>query len=352
MVRKMAVPPMELTDSVEKNTQKCAVLEEKGDIKIKRAKIPVPKEGEVRVKIKWVGICGSDVEVFRGAREPEFISYPTRLGHEVAGVIDQVGDNVLGVKEGDHVVLRYVWGAFAEYICCTPFSIKVLPKSFPLIEGSLIEVLPGIIHAAELGDISPNKNVLIMGQGVSGLVLTQVVRLFSPKNLIVTDLFDEKLELAKKYGATHTYKMPNEKTSTMSILKEDFPDGFDVVIPALLSGDGMVDAIDATAQNGRIIMYGCIGICHKPIDFFKIHKKRLDIYSTEPKRDIDNRRYFEESLQLVLDGLVNTKEMITEIFPLEQVADAFSSRNNHRHDSLHVMIDCESKDNEPKKNTK
>ncbi|KKI90891.1 molecular chaperone GroES [Bacillus sp. SA1-12] len=341
MVRKMMVPPLELVESNQSGTQMCAVVDQVGEISLKRAYIPEPAEGEVRVKVKWVGICGSDVEVFRGAREPEFISFPTRLGHEVAGVIDKVGENVLGVKEGDHVALRYVWGAFAEYVCCSPFSIKVLPKDFPLIEGSLIEVLPGVIHAAELGEITPNKNVLIMGQGVSGLVMTQIISLFSPRNLAVTDLFDEKLKLAEKYGATHTYKLPSSDSKTMDIVNNDFREGFDVVIPCLLEGDGMVDAIDAAAQNGRIVMYGCIGTCHKPIDFFKIHKKRLDLYSTEPKRDIDNRRYFEEGLRLVLDGLVNTKEMITHVIPLSEVDRAFEIRNQHKGDTIHVMIDCE-----------
>ena len=100
MVRKMSVPPMQLVDYDGEGTQLCAVVEEIGSITLKRALIPEPAEGEIRVKVKWVGICGSDVEVFRGAREPEFVSYPTRLGHEVAGVIDKVGPNVIGLKVG------------------------------------------------------------------------------------------------------------------------------------------------------------------------------------------------------------------------------------------------------------
>lgn len=344
MVTKMTVPPMELVDYDGPGTQICAVMSDIGKIEVKRAKIPEPADNEVRIKVKWVGICGSDVEVYRGAREPEFITYPTRLGHEVSGVVDKIGKNVIGIKEGDHVALRYVWGAFAEYVCCSPFSVKVLPKDFPLIEGSLIEVLPALVSAAENAEISPNKNVLIMGQGVSGLALTQVIRLYSPRNLVVTDLFDEKLALSKKYGATHTYKMPSPDARTMDIVGKDFPDGFDVVIPCLLEGSGMVDAIDAAAQNGRIVMYGCIGTCHKPVDFFKVHKKRLDILSTEPKRDIDNRRYFQEGLQLVLDGLVNTKETITHIYPLQRVDEAFKTRNEHKGNTIHVMIDCEVKD--------
>lgn len=343
MVRKMMVPEMNLVDRTGEDTQLCAVLDRAGKITLHRALIPEPWDNEVRIKVVWVGICGSDVEVFRGAREPEFITYPTRLGHEVAGIIDKIGSNVMGLKAGDQVSLRYVWGAFAEYVCCSPFSVKVLPPDFPLIEGSLIEVLPGIIHAAEVSEISPSKNVLIMGQGVSGLVMTQVISLYSPRNLVVTDLYEEKLELARKYGATHTYRLSGEACRTMDVLAKDFPDGFDVVIPCMLEGDGMADAIDAAAQNGRIVMYGCIGTCHKPLDFFKVHKKRLDIFSTEPKRDIDNRRFFDQSLTLVLDGLVNTKEMITHIIPLHDIDQAFLLRNEHSGNVIHVMVNCQGK---------
>jgi L-iditol 2-dehydrogenase len=82
--------------------------------------------------------------------------------------------------------------------------LKVVPKGFPMLDTSLIEILPGVIHAAELGMISQKTNVLIMGQGVSGLVLTQVVKLFSPRALAVTDLSGNKLALGRKYGATQT----------------------------------------------------------------------------------------------------------------------------------------------------
>jgi len=288
-----------------------------------------------------VGICGSDLEAYRGTRQPEFMTTPTRLGHEVAGVIDQVGRHVNGLKAGDQVTCRYVWGAFAEYIVCTPFNVKVLPPAFPLLETSLIEILPGVIHAAELGQVDQNKNVLITGQGVSGLVLTQVLSLYSPKSLVVTDLRERNLELARTYGATHTYRIEDEGTSTRSVVGGDFPDGFEVVIPCLLEGDGMVDALDCLATCGKIVMYGCIGTCHQPFDFFKLHRKRGEILSTEPKRDLDMRRYFQQGVDWVLDGLLNTSEMITHTFPLEAIQEAFELRNDQGNDAIHVLVDCE-----------
>jgi threonine dehydrogenase-like Zn-dependent dehydrogenase len=341
MATQMTMARLNLVEKNSPNSQMVAVLNKPYDIKMAYAEIPEPGDGEVRVKIKWVGVCGSDVEAYRGTRNPEFISTPARLGHEVAGVIDKIGANVIGLKVGDIVTCRYVWGAFAQYIVCKPFNVKVLPEGFPLLETSLIEILPGVIHTAELAKIDASKKVLVMGQGVSGLVLTQVLKLYSPKALVVTDLNDRNLQLAKKYGATHTYKIPNENTSTMEILKEDFPDGFDIVIPCLLEGDGMVDAVDCAALCGKIVMYGCIGVCNKPIDFFRVHRKRLEIYSTEPRRDIDMRRFFQEGIQMVLDGLVNTEEMITHKVPLSNVEEAFRLRDDKNSSAIHVLVDCE-----------
>ncbi len=341
MPTKMELAKLEFVPKGTPNSQKVAVLEEPGKLAIYYSNIPEPDPYQVRVKIKWVGVCGSDLEAFRGTRQAEFLSIPTRLGHEVAGILDKVGDKIVGLKVGQKIACRYVWGAFAEYIVCNPFNVKVVPDDFPLIETSLLEVLPGVLHTAELCKSDSTKNVLIMGQGVSGLALTQVMKLHSPKNLVVTDLHDKNLALAKKYGASHCYKIPTPDTPTMDIVGADFPDGFDIVIPCLLEGDGMVDAIDCAAMCGKIVMYGCIGMCNKPIDFFKVHRKRLEIFSTEPRRDIDNRRFFQEGIQMVLDGLVNTSEMITDKLPLDEIQKAFDLRNDIFNDSIHILVDCE-----------
>ena len=340
MATMMQMAKLNLVPPGTKNSQQVAILDRPYHMSLAYAEIPEPGDGEVRVKIRYVGVCGSDLEAYRGTRSPAFLSTPARLGHEVAGIIDKVGPNVNGLKMGDVVTCRYVWGAFSKYIVCKPFNVKVLPADFPLKETSLIEILPGVLHAAKLGKIDQTKNVLIMGQGVSGLVLTQVIRQFNPKNLAVTDLYDKNLELAAKYGATNTYKLPAPDVPTMEVVGRDFPQGFDVVVPCLLEGDGMVDAIDCASLCGRIIMYGCIGICHKPIDFFLVHRKRLEIYSTEPRKDIDMRRFFQESIQMVLDGLVNTSEMITHIVPLSEIQKAFDLRNETGNGAIHVLVDC------------
>lgn len=181
-----------------------------------------------------------------------------------------------------------------------------------------------------------------MGQGVSGLVMTQVARLSSPRVLAVTDLKPRNLLLGRAYGATHAYALPHEHARTMDAARTDHPDGFEVVIPCLLDGDGMRDALDAVAIGGRIILYGCIGTC-RDFDFFKMHRKRCEIQSTEPKRDIDMRRFFDEGRRMVTQGLINTAEMVTHVYPLARVQEAFALRNDKAgaNDAIHVMVDCD-----------
>lgn len=339
MVRMMQLAELKLTD--DPNGQMVAVLEKPGHINLARAEIPHAGPGKIRVKIKWVGICGSDVEVYRGVRSPEFLSFPIRLGHEVSGVIDEIGEGVTGFKIGDYVCIRYLWGCFAQYVVCEPFNVIVLPSYLSLIDASLVEIMPSIMYAAERAEINPSKTVLIMGQGVSGLVLTQVISLFNPRVLVCTDLFEEKLTLSKRFGATHTYRVEKKDDNTMDYVRRDFPDGFDVVFPCLLEGDGIVDAVDCCAQNGRLVMYGCLSPCNRMLDLYKIHRKRIDIFSTEPKRDIDNRRFFAEGLKLVSSGLVRTGEIITHKIPLSKIDYAFQLRSRHTQDVIHVMVNCE-----------
>lgn len=340
MAESMSQPDLELVEKGTPGAQRAAVLRDAKDIELAYARVPEPGQGEIRIRVRYVGICGSDLEAYRGIRKPEFLSTPARLGHEVSGVIDKLGPNVRGLREGQRVACRYVWGAFAEYIVCKPFNVYPVPDELEDTDISPIEVLPGVLHAADLAEIDLNTNVLIMGQGVSGLVLTQVMSLYSPRNLVVTDLARHKLDLAKKYGATQTYEVPEADARTMDTVGNDFSEGFDVVIPALLNGDGMIDAVDAAAFGGRIVMYGCIGVCNQPFDWFKVHRKRLSILSTEPRRDIDMRRYFAEGTKMVAHGLVNLSEMITHTYPLDEIARAFRHRDSQHDDSIHVLIDC------------
>ena len=89
MATKMGMADLQLVDREGEDTQRVAVLDAPYRLSVRNALIPEPKADEVRVKILWVGICGSDLEAYRGTRAPEFLSISARLGHEVSGIIDK-----------------------------------------------------------------------------------------------------------------------------------------------------------------------------------------------------------------------------------------------------------------------
>ena len=172
--------------------------------KLSLVSLPEPQIGDddVLVGIKSVGLCGSDVEIYQGHRPPVQTEGPARLGHEAAGVVEEVGRHVRGLRPGDPVVVRGVWGCFAERVAASTrpatqcvsaafHQVVKLPPDIPIEDASILEVVPKTLKAVARAGISPASDVLIKGQGVSGLLLTQAARLYSPNMLVVADLFDE-----------------------------------------------------------------------------------------------------------------------------------------------------------------
>jgi threonine dehydrogenase-like Zn-dependent dehydrogenase len=301
--------------------------------------IPVPEPGaaEVRVKIAYVGICGSDVEAYLGRRRPEWLGDPPMLGHEACGIIDQVGEHVSGLKVGDRVVAAQ-WGSFAESVVCRPESVLKLLPDIPLIEASLIEALPGVVKAATRCGITAAHSVAIVGQGLSGLLLTRLVYLHGCRRLIAIDLFDEKLDIAREFGATHTINTSREDVQKR--IEEVSPDGVDFAIMATLDGNDVPPAVEWSRFGGKVVLYGSIGPCNG-IDFFRVHCKALSIVkeTTEHHGRLEWRQTCREGMQLVADGLLNVERLRTHIFPLEELPAAMELRATPRPDVIHVLIE-------------
>jgi len=307
---------------------------------LKPIEVPVPEPGpnEVRVQVAYVGICGSDVEAYLGHRSVEALSDPPMLGHEPSGVIDKVGEHVQGLKPGDRVATLGRWGSFTEFTTCKPTHVLKLAPEISLIEGSLIEVLPGIVKAATRTGLTRAHNVLVYGQGLSGLLITRVVALHGCRTLIATDLFDEKLTIAKQFGATHTINAQNEDVKQR--VNEIAPGGVDYVIMATLDGNDVPKALELLRPGGRIVLYGSIGPCDG-IDFFQVHCKVASIIKefNDDHGILERRRVWKEGMELVRDGLLNTERLRTHIFPLEKLPEAMELRATPRPDVIHVLIE-------------
>lgn len=310
-----------------------------GPRKLKLADIPVlePGRNEALIEIKMIGVCAADAEIYQGNRDPKVVDGLPTLGHEACGVVAEVGQGTGGLRKGDRVALKYVWGCFAEYVKGPIENIKPFPETISFLQGSILEVLPGILSAVERSDISAQTDVLIVGQGVSGLMLTQVARLYEPRRLITADLFDTKLELSRQFGSTHTLNV--SKGDLIPKVKKIIPDGPDVIILAHVEGDGIGEAIELLRDRGKIILYGCLRPTTKSLNFFPLHEKRGDLLTTVCKTYKEVREKWDMAVRYVEEGLLNPEPIITQRFPLSQLEEALKLKDKPRGDVIHVMIE-------------
>ncbi len=306
---------------------------------------PVPKKDEVLVRMRYIGLCGSDIEIYRGKRDPEFLANPVRLGHEASGVVEEVGPEVQGLKTGNKVAVRGIWGCFSEYISASQVSafsvssmpalqIVKLPDTFPEAIGPFVEVLPKIIRTGEKIGITQQTDVVIVGQGVCGLLLTQVVKMQNPHRLVTLDLYDEKLGLSKDYGATDTLNASSENLN--DLVRSVLPDGADIIIVAHLEGEGVAEAIEFLKWNGKLILWGCLG--KTEIDFFRLHIRGGDILGTRMADLEEDIYYCQKTIKYLEDGIIDVKKMITHQFKFDVTPEAFELKDKGKGDVIAVEV--------------
>lgn len=203
---------------------KAALLTATGRLTLTELPPPEPMEGEVRIHIICVGICGSDVHLFKGQRPLQ----GTRiLGHEAIGVVDKLGDGVTTLALGDRVVIepnipcgrcdlcyrgqgnhcankRVIGltdpGCFAEYVCCPEAYCWKLPPSISNADAVTLEPFAVAVHALSLSDAKPGEGIAVIGLGAIGLLITQWA-IAQGLMVVASDLQESKCAAAKKMGA-------------------------------------------------------------------------------------------------------------------------------------------------------
>ena len=216
-----------------------AVMHDTHDVRIEERPVPKPGPHEVLVEIKAVGVCGSDVHYYEEGKIGDFVvREPLILGHESAGVIVELGDEVTKHTTGERVALepgvpdgvcyecragRYnlcpnvrffatppIDGAFANYVAIHEDFAFTLPDNMSDEVGALMEPLSVGLWACWKGGVTAGDQVLVTGAGPIGILAMQVARALGAKEVTVTDVSPERLELAKRTGATRTINVAEE----------------------------------------------------------------------------------------------------------------------------------------------
>ena len=338
-----------------------AVLRAPNDLRLEQVPDPAPGHGEVVVAVKACGICQTDYLAITGGRmnwEPGSIT-----GHEFAGVIANVGDGVEGWAEGDDVVVmpigtcgrckhcqagkqhycvdgyviggdgqpRFYHGAFAEYCKVPASSLFAKPATLSMEAAALTEPLAGSYKGMiAYTQMTVAEDVVIIGGGSMGLLLTQVASAAGAGTLIVVDLVDFRLDMAKRCGATHTINGASEDVKAR--VAEILPDGPDVVFEAAGALQAASLAFDLCRRGTRMNMFGVIVPGTIPVSPGHIHftEIRMDAsFSVTPT-------VMRKSLDLQRKGLVDAGKIITHRVPLADMYEALDIMKQP--DRVKVMV--------------
>ncbi len=298
--------------------------------------------GQVLVKVHYSGICGAQINEIEGAKGPDKF-LPHLLGHEGSGTVIEVGAGVKTVKEGDHVVMHwrpsdglqsetptYRWNGrqvnagwvttFNEYAVVSENRLTVISKEFDMklatLLGCAVTTAMGVVNND--AQVKIGQSVVVFGLGGVGLNIVQGADMVSANPIIGVDLYDQKLEVAKRFGATHCFNSQNN-TNISSKIREVVGDrGADVVIDTTGSARVIEAAYELTHPDGRTILVGVprkgdnISIYSLPLHFKKVLTGSHG-GSAEPRVEIPRYIRLCKTGRLKLDGFITHEFELNEI---------------------------------------
>jgi L-iditol 2-dehydrogenase len=335
---------------------------------------PIPKAGreEVIVKVKACGVCASDIKCFKGAGmywgdefNPQWVKGPVIPGHEFFGEVVELGEGAAekyNLEIGDLAIAEQIlpcekcryckrgeyWmcevhdmfgfqkeiadGGMAEYMKY-PSNARVhkIPKSLSLEAASMIEPLACAIHTVQRGKIELDDTVVIAGAGPLGLFMIQIAHLKTPKKLIVLDMKNDRLELAKKYGADIVIN-PSETDALQQI--QDLTDGYgcDVYIETSGHPSAVTQGLKMIRKLGRFVEFSVFGEA-TTADWSVIgDRKELDVLGAH----ISPYTY-PIAIDLLERGLVDAQQIVTHHYRLADFEEAFTISAKGQ-DSIKIVL--------------
>jgi len=343
-----------------------AILYDKNDIRLEDTPLPEPADDQVLLRMDSVGICGSDVHYWKHGRIGPFIlEKPMVLGHEAAGVVAKLGSKVTNLKVGDRVAIepgvccrmcelcktgRYnlcpdmqfcatppVDGNLARYyVHAADFCYK-LPDTMSLEEGALMEPLAVGVHACQRAGVAIGKRVLVCGAGPIGLVNLLTAKAMGASEVVITDINQDRLDVAKKIGADHIYKVESGKSpEKMAGEVEELLGGKQPNIAIECSGfeDSIRFAIFCTKSGGVVVLVG-MGKPEVTLNILNFAVREVDIRGI-----FRYANCYPTAIEMVASGKVDVKPLITHRFKLEETLDAFETARTGAGGAIKVVIKC------------
>jgi L-iditol 2-dehydrogenase len=306
------------------------------------ADLPTPAAGadEVLIRVGACGICGSDVHGYDGSSGRRIP--PIVMGHEAAGRIAAVGARVTGLAEGERVTFdstiycgacgycqrgevnlcdhRQVLGvscgdysragAFAEFVAVPARVVYKLPESISFAEAAMLEAVAVAIHGVSLAKISAESTALVVGAGTIGVLTLQALRAAGCKRVLVSDVDETRLKMAKELGAAEVFLA--DKDVVAQILQRTGGVGVDVAIEAVGRNETVNAAIASVRKGGTVVLVGNISP-EVTLPLQKVVTRQIRLQGS-----CASAGEYPEAIALMASGAIRVKPLISAIAPLAE----------------------------------
>ena len=326
---------------------KAAVWYGQKDVRVEDRKSKELQDNEVKVKVSWAGICGTDLHeylegpIFISTDKPDpFLGQkaPVTLGHEFAGVVDDIGSKVTKFNKGDRVVINptvstrekeenidlydgYSFiglgsdGGFAEFTNAPEENVYKLPDKVSDKEGALVEPTAVAVQAIKEGEVLFGDTVAIFGAGPIGLLTTIAAKAAGASKIFVFDLSEERLNKAKSVGATHTINSGESNPS--DIISKYTDNGVDVAFEVAGVAPTLKSAIDVTKARGIVVIVSIFG---HPIEWNPMQLTNTGVKLTSTIAYTPTT--FQQTIDLINEGNLKVKDVVTDEIELNDIVES------------------------------
>ncbi|GAC04743.1 zinc-dependent alcohol dehydrogenase [Paraglaciecola chathamensis] len=316
-----------------------------------------PQAGEVRLDVGYVGICGTDMHIYHGVMDQR-VSIPQTIGHEISGVVAQIGEGVEGFTVGEKVVVRPLdWcgecptceaglthicqnlkfmgidtpGAFQSSWTVKARTLHKLPGGVDLKQGALVEPLSVACHDVSRSRLKAGEKAVILGGGPIGQLVAAVAKSVGAE-VLVSEPNDSRRAFADELGV----KSVNPMDTDLAAYVDEWTGtkGADVVFEV----SGVLPAIQAMTQiagrRGRIVMVA-IHSTQPPIDLFQFFWKELELLGAR----VYEAKDFDWAIELIASGQIDLKPFISSISPLSDIGSAFANMDGNPQ-GMKALVEC------------
>ena len=339
-------------------TMRQELMTEPKNITFRDVAIPEPHPNEVLVKVKRIGICGSDIHVFHGSHP--YTSYPVTQGHEVSAEVVKIGEAVKNLKVGDKIAIEpqvfcgrchpclhgkynlcenlqvmgfQTVGAASEFFALDSSKATKVPDSMTFDQAAMLEPLAVAVHAVKRFNEIKGAKVAVLGAGPIGQLIQQTAKAMGASQVLVTDISNYRLELAKNTGADFVLNT-KEQDFAQGFVKAFGADKADVIFECAGSDITMNQAIQNARKGSTIVLVAVFGKM-ATVDLAKLNDSELDLNTSMMYRHED----YVDAIAMVADGRVKLEPLMSKHFAFEDFQKAYEYIDNNRETTMKVLVD-------------